>query len=961
MGWEPLPDTVRETAAGGIPLAQGLSKGPAVGRVVGREEEQDLLLDAFKRVVAGEGREVVFVSGEPGIGKTTLVSALARTAYDLGACVLWGHFDEEGSIPYRGVAEALAHYVVHAPEEVLQQHLDEDGAVLAMLVPALSRRIPNLPPDRSADPETQRFLLFSSVVNLVARAATPEAMVLVLDDLQWADEPSLQLLRHLITSSRGQRLLIVGTCRDAPGRADAFTQFLAAMRREQGSSFVELSCIDEAAVLSFLEGAAGKSLGSNGERLARFLHHETDGNPFFVSEMLRHLSEIGTFFQDADGEWQARHDVTTMDLPSSIRQVVRARVERLGEQSSRLLSLAAMIGREFDLDVLSAASESDEDDVLDLLDAALAAGLVVEVGESPGRYRFAHALIGHTLDQDLGATRRARLHRKVAAALEDLCREEFGHGPLDITGWESWSTIRQRRLATRVGHLAHQWTATGDPADAAAAAAYCTRAGQIALRVLAPHEALRWFRQAAELRDRLGEHDALADLDVSIGLGTAMRRAGDPAHREMLLGAARSAQRLGETSRLVAAALMNIEDGWPSSVSGDSDRVSALEAALDAVGDGPSANRARLLSALCCEISFGTPLEQRLRMASEAQTIARSLDDTRVVVEVANRLAVPLEVPETFENRLIESAEILPVAEELRDPVLLFWALSHRSVVSCQAGLVDEAERCVTRMHECAVQLGHPFLRFVATTRQATILLLRGRLNESEQLADAALALGTELGRSSAFELYSAQLANIRAQQGRLHELVPLLEQILTTWPDDLRFRGTMALAHCEAGRVEAARDLLEESLVRVRNWPKDPTWLMVAHQLADVAVRLGHREAAPVLLEALRPWIQQIQASTVVVTGPVAHFVGGLAGVMGCFAEAEAAFAQSLERSLRQRASFFAARTELEWGRMLVARAGPEDGDRARQLLEKAKNEAREHGYANLEARAEEALSGLS
>ncbi len=523
VGWEPLPDTVQETAVGGIPLAQELSKGPTVGRVVGREEEQDLLLDAFKRVMAGDGREVVFVSGEPGIGKTTLVGALARSAYDLGACVLWGHFDEEGSIPYRGVTEALAHYVVHAPEEVLQQHLDEDGGVLAMLVPALSRRIPDLPPDRSADPETQRFLLFSSVVNLVARAATSEAVVLVFDDLQWADEPSLQLLRHLITSSRGQRLLIVGTCRDVTGRADAFTQFLAAMRREQGSSFVELSYIDEAAVLSFLETAAGQSLGPNGERLARFLHHETDGNPFFVSEMLRHLSETGTFFQDADGQWQSRDDVTTMELPTSIRQVVRARVERLGEESSRLLSLAAMIGREFDLDVLSAASERDEDDVLDLLDAALAAGLVAEVGESPGRYRFAHALIGHTLDQDLGATRRARLHRKVAAALEDLCKEEFGNSPLDITGWESWSTIRQRRLATRVGHLAYQWTATGDPADGPIAAAYCTRAGQICPPGVGPPRgpplvptglgAARSNRRARRARrsrrlDRIGHGDA---------------------------------------------------------------------------------------------------------------------------------------------------------------------------------------------------------------------------------------------------------------------------------------------------------------------------------------------------------------------------------------------------------------------------------------------------------------------
>ena len=283
VAWDPLEDLGTS-----VPLPARLGVRPAVG-VIGREAETEAILDSVKRVTAAEGREVVLVSGEPGLGKTTLVADAARAA---GACVVFGHCEEDLATPYQLFSEALGHYVTHAAEDQLVAHVDAHGSDLSRLVPALASRIPDLPPSNATDSDSERFLLFAAVVGLLAAASQEQLVVLVLDDLQWADKASLLLLRHFTAAEQSMRVLVLGTFRDSEvSHAHALRETLGVLRRQERVSRIELAGLDDAGVTAFLEAAAGHTLDDAGVGLAHAVYRETDGNPFFVSEVLRHLAE----------------------------------------------------------------------------------------------------------------------------------------------------------------------------------------------------------------------------------------------------------------------------------------------------------------------------------------------------------------------------------------------------------------------------------------------------------------------------------------------------------------------------------------------------------------------------------------------------------------------------------------------------------------------------------------------
>jgi class 3 adenylate cyclase len=346
--WEPVAGV-----AGGVPLPDRLAVRPGVG-VVGRDGELQMFADGFKRVSSDGVRELVLVSGEAGLGKTTFVAEAARTAFDQGACVLLGRCEEDLATPYQLFAKALTHYVTHAPEEQLVAHTDVYGSELQRLVPALGQRLPGLPRSTDTDPETERYLLFAALVGLFAAMSQEQPVVLVLDDLQWADAGSLQLLRHLMSQDQKMRLLVVGTYRDNElSRAHPLLDTLGALRRRDGVSRIELRGFDDAGVVAFLEAAGGQTLDDAGMGLAMSVYRETDGNPFFVSEVLRHLVDTGAIYCDTDGRWAGAEGLEGVILPDSLREVIGARVGRLGEGAQRALSLAAVIGRDFELDVLA--------------------------------------------------------------------------------------------------------------------------------------------------------------------------------------------------------------------------------------------------------------------------------------------------------------------------------------------------------------------------------------------------------------------------------------------------------------------------------------------------------------------------------------------------------------------------------------------------------------------------------
>ncbi len=933
--WEPLGGA---DAGAAIPLPGRLAGRPSIG-VVGREAEMQSLVDATKRVAGGSEREVLLISGEAGLGKTTLVAEAARVAFEGGACVLLGHCEEDLATPYQHFAEALGHYITHAPEDQLLAHVATHGSELARLVPALARRIPDLPASKATDADTERFLLFAAVVGLLTELSAHQPVVLVLDDLQWADKGTLLLLRSLVAAEQAMRVLVLGTYRDSElSHSHPLLDTLAALRRQNGVSRIELTGLDDSGVVSFMEAAAGQTLDGAGVSLAHAVYRETDGNPFFVSELLRHLSETGAIHQDATGRWVAEDSLDQTALPDSVREVIGARVGRLGPEAESVLSMAAVIGRDFDLDVLARATSTSEDEVLDILDGAAAVALVRELANAPGRYIFAHALIQHTLYEDLGPTRRARAHRHVAEALEDVCGDRPGE---------------------RVGELARHWFSAIQPIDLTKAMNYSRQAGDAALSALAPANALRYYAQALDLYSQATDLDLVLGIDLAIGLGTAQRQTGDPAFRDTLLDAAHRAADLGDTDRLVAAALANDRGFFSAFGVIDADKVAILEAALDEL-PASDTHRPLALANLCKELTYGTPIERRGALADEAVALAEVSGDDATMVRVLNHVSLPLLVPPLLDQSLERTARSLALAERVGDPALVFWAATMRRIAAACAGDIEELDRCFGIAGSQAEQLDQPTLNWVQTFSRATRALVAGDTDLAEQLATEALQIGTDSGEPDATSLFGPQLMGVAFERGTMGEFVTIIEHSAIENPGVPSFVAALALAQVEGGDTDAARHLLEEFATTDFDLPLDLNWPTGMACYAEAAVVCGNPKYAEPMFERLSPWSGRLVYDAATATGPVDQFLGGLATVMGRYDEANAYFAQCSAFCGRVGAKFYAARTDLSWGRMLAERQAPGDIEKARDLLTKAHTAAAAYGYGTVERRTAAALRGL-
>ena len=933
--WEPLGGAETSTS---IPLPSRLAVRPAVG-VVGRETEMQTLTDAAKRVAAGEGREVLLVSGEAGLGKTTLVAEAARAVFDSGACVLFGHCEEDLATPYQLFAEALRHYVTHAPEDQLRAHVEEHGSELSRLVPALASRIPDLPPSKATDSDTERFLLFAAAVGLLASVSANQPVVLVLDDLQWADKGSLLLLRHLAASDVAMRLLVVGTYRDSElSNAHSLVETLATLRRLDGVSRIDLVGLDDTGVIALMEAAVGHRLDDDAVGLAHAIYRETDGNPFFVSEVLRNLTETGAIRQNAEGRWVAEGSLDAMALPDSVREVIGARVLRLGKDAGRVLSVASVIGRDFDLDLLARATTITEDDLLDILDTAAAVSLVRELADTPGHYNFTHALIQHTLYEDLGPTRRARAHRRVAEALESLCGDRPG---------------------ARVGELARHWTSASQPIDLAKAMGYSKQAGDAALGALAPADALRYYAQALDLYPEATDPDPVLGIDLAIGLGTAQRQIGDPAFRDTLLGAARRAADLGDSERLVAAALAN--NRGQSSVLGviDTDRVEILEIALARLPDDHT-DRAGVLATLCSELAFGSPIERRQALADQALAIARASGDDATLLHVLNLVLLPLYVPKLLDQLRARCDEAMVFAERVGDPAQLFFAANWAWLVAELGGDIAEMDRYHEICETVAEQLDQPLMHWYSRRLDVARALIAGDVVLAERLATECHQIGLDGGQPDADFFFGAHLLVVNLQRGAMASLIPIIEQMATDAPDIAQgvWDSILALAYVEDGRLDEARQLLARYASDGFDLPLDTVWLVALANFASVATECGAAEFAEALDDHLAPLADRfVTTGATVPLGHVSHFLGGLATVLGRYDEADAFFSQSAAFNERIGATFFAAQTDLLWGRMLAKRDAPGDAKHARDLLLKAQHSAAANGYGYVERRVAEAL----
>jgi class 3 adenylate cyclase len=928
VAWEP------QGVVGALPLPTVLA---ALGPVfVGRGEELGQLNQLWKEATAGE-RRVALLAGESGIGKTRLAGELAAATHAAGATVLAGRCDEDLGVPYQPFVEALRQYVGHAGDRRLGRHPGE----LTRLVPELAELVPGLPEPLRSDPETERYRLFDAFASWLSDTSASAPVLLVLDDLHWAAKPTLLLLRHVLRSPEPLRLLVVATYRDTDiGRGHPVADLLADLRRETGVERLSLGGLDAAGVLAFMEAQAHHHLDEDGESLGRAIWAETEGNPFFVGEVLRHLAESGAIVRTG-GQWTATEAIEALGIPESVRDVIGRRLSRLSAAANRTLAVAAVVGAEFEAPVVLAAGRLEEDELVAGVDEALAARLLAEVPSPVPRYRFAHAVVRATLYEELSAAHRTAMHRRVAEAIE---------------------TLHAGCLDDQLPALAHHWARAAAPAaETDRAVSYTAQAGDRALAQLAHDEAATYYRQALELLDVAPQPAAEARrLELTIALGDALRRAGDPLYRETLLEAARLAQVAGDAQALTRAALTNIRPGLFSALGTvDESRVAMLRAALDALDDADSPERARLLAALSRELVFsGSP--ERYRLAEEALAVARRLGEADTLAAVLQAHYYAVWNPDTLAERLARTEELQAVASEVEDPVTKALAEAIRYRALMEAGGVEEADRCLATYEAVATDLGQPFLRWSAAYLRCGRCLVAGQLSRAEACAGSARGLGVATGQPDAAAFFAQQLLHIRLEQGRSEEAEgPLLEAAATSPAQEL-FGSLVAHYFAEQGRMEDAGHHFD-ALARTdfSTVPTNQLWLTTMCCAAMVAARLGDGPRAGVLAGLLRPYADQVAGIPIDYLGPVTHFLGLLAATAGQFQEAEAHFADATRTAERVGAPLFLARTRLEWARTLLRRDSPGDADRGRSLLDEVVGSATELGLVAVERQAHALLDG--
>jgi class 3 adenylate cyclase len=922
--WEPPPEAP-------LPLPPFLTD---IGRIfVGRDRELDRLGQLWKEAAAGELR-VGLLAGEPGVGKTRLAAELAVRVHDEGAIVLAGRCDEDLGVPYQPFVEALRHFAEHAPD--LAERLGRYGGELARLVPELSERVPGLPTPLRSDPGTERYRLFDAVAAWLDAAAEQVPVLLVLDDIQWAAKPTLLLVRHVVRSGLAARILVLGTYRDVElTHGHPLLEVIADLRRQGGVDRLSLTGLDDVGVAALVEQAAGQPLDEAGLALARAVYEETEGNPFFVREVLRHLAETGAI-ERREGSWTTRLPVEELGIPEGIRDVVGRRLTRLSTDTHRALRVAAVVGSEFELGVVGAAGGISEAAVLDAVEEATAARLVSEV--SATRYRFSHALVRATLYDSITAARRVSLHRRTAEAME---------------------TIHEGALDDFLPALAHHWAKAAAPVtDIERAVEYARRAGDRARRVLAHDEAANYYASGLELLDEAGcGPDDPRRLELLIGLGEAQRGAGHGGYRQTLLDAARLAERLGDARALARAALANtLGFMWSTAFVVDTERVEILERALAAIGDDDPALRARLLATLALELAWQPDPARRLAMSAEALQIARSLSDPGTLAEVLLARDYTITAPDNVAERLEATTELLAIAEEVGNPVLASRALSLRFKAAMEMADIVVAEQSVARNSALIADLGQPGLTWAVRHHETTLLILRADPG-AEAAMVAAGELGGGIGNTDIF--LAAHRYSLTRELDRVGELEPWMRAVAERAGSPY-VKSMHAHILAEIGETGTARRYFDEIAATGFYHPTNTVaWLAFMAVCAWLTARFGRKDAVPFLRSTLEPYSDQfvIGAFGGWLAGSVSLYLGLLCQTTEDWDAAETYFAKAEATHERMGAVTWLARTRVEWAAMLLDRAAPRDRERAEELLRMALATARERNLVKLERDAAEAL----
>jgi class 3 adenylate cyclase/tetratricopeptide (TPR) repeat protein len=905
---------------------------------VGREAERADLRRLLDQSIRGQGA-LVMIGGEPGVGKTRLAEELLLEARQRGALAWSGRcYEMEGAPPYIPFVEILESAARVIPPPALRETLGDSAPEVAKLLPELRRLFPDIPPPLELPPEQERHYLLNSVREFLTRAARAQPLLLLLDDLHWADDSTLLLLQHIAQQLREVPVLILGTYRDVEldvGRPLA--RALEDLLRQRLAHRIALKRLPQDDVAAML-----RALGSQEPppALVQAVYAETEGNPFFVEEVFQHLAEEGKLF-DAQGRWRADLRVGELDVPEGVRLVIGRRLERVCEECRRVLTAAAVIGRGFSFQLLEALGDVEPDALLDAVDEAERAHLITAASDGPeARFTFAHELIRQTLVSGLSLPRRQRLHLRVAEAIE---------------------RVYACALEEHAADLAHHLYQAGTAAEPEKTVRYLALAGDQALAAAAFEDALRHYENALSLQPA---EDRRARADLLYKRGLALRSLG---RWEEALADWREAladyEELGD-----AEATGRVCSGITIQLTWSARYVEALEIArrgLVALGERVSADRCRLLARAGLTLSMAGYYMAGNGMIAQAVAMAEQLRDQHLLGRVLGSKTVHhwvyMEFREVVDSGL-RTAEVLRSARDLWPLADALWPMQWALLI---LGRLGEAAEIGEEVEPLAARLGHLGALIIAERgRGLREFMLTGDIDRFEKFArgDLELVRGTSFPWIS-FSYTFFGLAHF--WRGRRQEMLESFQEAVRLEPPGPTAGVDWAylfLGRAYAGDKDATLAMLDEqrdNLPRAGEANTCGAWTMLSGVVEGLAVLGEQGEAAklyPLVLEAIDTgavirWLCDRLLQTV---------AGISAAAGGQWDKAEEHYETALRQAHELPAVIEQPEVRRWYARMLIDRDALGDRQRARRLLTEAIAMYRQIGMPNHQEMAEALLGEL-
>jgi DNA-binding SARP family transcriptional activator len=841
------------------------------GVFAGRQAELARLNDLLGQT--GSGPRLAYLCGDPGIGKTRLAAEFARAAYRAGAIVLAGRCDREQIVPYQPFAEALKHLVASLPAGTLRAITGSWAPDLARLVPQLGDRLPGLAPPSAAGPETARYRLFEGVSAVLVALLRTAPVVLLIDDLRWADSSTLALLRHLMRHADQAAVLVVATCRDGEVSAGhPLTAVLADLHQQDLVTVVTMPGLDQGEVAAILEGRA---------MLAAEVHQCTAGNPFFIHQLIRHLTETGS------------EGLADAGVPAGVHWVVRRRLALLGNETWGALTVAAVIGHRFGAGLVGRVTGLGEQAALDALESACAARLVTDLPD--GGFAFVHDLVREAIYAQLGANRRALLHQAVADGLEALAPGS-------------------------AAELARHYRAAG-PGVRGKAVQYTIRAAEAAAAQLAHGDAARHYDDA--LSALPPEEPAASRGALLLALGTACMRAGDPRARTAFCNAAAQARNSG--TLLLARAALGVTATWAPTGTADPEHIGLLSEALTALPAGRDQLKAQLLSGLARARYWEADPAPRAQLSAQAVEIARRLGDPATLATCLDAHNSSIWAPGDAAARQATAREIIDLAASAGEPELAVHGHAWGITAAAERGDRDALDRELAAYAALADELRQPRYRWYARSRQAMRAIMTGDFPGGERIAADGRDIADRAGEPDAENLLVAVLFPVWIEQPGNGRARTRLSSAIDSASND-RVRDTLTCARLlwetTTGAGPAEYQATLRSLGDQIAQPRDMHWAFNMACLASAAARQQDEPQAARLADALEPYAATgiIWAGAAAFFGSAAHWLGVLATTLGRHQLAGQYLATALAFHQRLGAAPWIARTNVEQARLLLA-----------------------------------------